>query len=325
MAFYVLQRLVQGFVLVWIVALVVFVALYVVGNPVDVLARPDAGEVERLEIARQLGLDQPIYVQYFVFIERAISGDLGTSFVFKLPALSVILARMPVTVELAFFGLAISILVGIPLGIAAGLKPTSWFGRAIMSGSIFGFSLPNFWVGLMLISIFAVQLKWLPAGGQGETVEVFGMPLAMLTLDGLRHLILPAVTLSLFKLALVIRIAQERTREVMGQDFIRFARARGLRPTRIVGVHLLVNLLVPLITILGLEFGSMIAFSVVTETVFAYPGMGKLLIDAIVRFDRPIIVAYLMLTVIVFVTINFVADILYAVVDPRVRLGSAGK
>jgi peptide/nickel transport system permease protein len=216
-----------------------------------------------------------------------------------------------------------SILAGIPLGMWAGLKPNSVFGRAIMSGSILGFSLPNFWIGLMLILLFAVELRVLPASGRGPTTTVLGVPLAIFSWEGLKHLLLPAITLALYKSALVIRIAQAGTREVMLQDYIRFARAKGLKTSRIVGVHVLKNIMIPVLTVLGLELGSMIAFAVVTETVFSYPGMGKLLIDSINRLDRPIIVAYLMLTVVIFVVINLVVDVLYAAVDPRIRLGEA--
>jgi peptide/nickel transport system permease protein len=203
------------------------------------------------------------------------------------------------------------------------LRPNSLFGRSIMSGSILGFSLPNFWIGLMLILLFAVELRWLPASGRGPTVTVLGVPLAIFSWEGLKHVILPAVTLALYKSALVIRITQAGTREVMMQDYIRFARAKGLKSSRIVGVHVLKNILIPVVTVLGLELGSMIAFAVVTETVFSYPGMGKLLIDSINRLDRPIIVAYLMLTVVIFVLINLLVDVLYAAIDPRIRLAEA--
>jgi peptide/nickel transport system permease protein len=239
------------------------------------------------------------------------------------PAVEVILQRLPATLELAMVGLLFSIAIGIPLGVLAGLKPESWVGKSIMSGSILGFSLPNFWIGLMLILLFAVELRLLPASGRGQTAEIFGVPFALFTLDGWKHLLLPAVTLALYKSALVVRIAQAGTREVMLQDYIRFARAKGLSRSRIVGVHVLKNIMIPVVTILGLELGSMIAFAVVTETVFAYPGMGKLLIDSINRLDRPIIVAYLMLTVLIFVVINLVVDLLYAAIDPRVRLSEA--
>ena len=323
MLVYLIRRLGQSLLIVAVMATLVFLAVYAVGNPIDILANPNADQQERDAIARSLGLDRPLYAQFATFVWNALHGDLGRSFVYNVPAVDVIVQRLPATLELALVGLIFSILIGIPLGMLAGLRPESLLGRTIMSGSILGFSLPNFWIGLMLILFFAVEWRILPASGRGETVEVLGVPVALLTADGWRHLILPALTLALYKSALVVRIAQAGTREVMLQDFIRFARAKGLSPSRIVGVHVLKNILIPVVTVLGLELGSMIAFAVVTETVFAYPGMGKLLIDSINRLDRPIVVAYLMLTVVIFVVINLMVDLLYAAIDPRVRLADA--
>ena len=323
MLVYLIRRLGQSLLVVTAMATLVFVGLYLVGDPVDILANPDADQAERAAIAARLGLDRPLHQQFATFVWNALQGDLGRSFVYNVSAVEVILQRLPATLELAFVGLTFSILIGIPLGVLAGLKPHSFPGRAIMTGSILGFSLPNFWIGLMLVLLFAVELKWLPASGRGPTTEVLGVPLAIFSVDGWRHLLLPAITLALYKSALVVRIAQAGTREVMMQDYIRFARAKGLGWRRIVGVHVLKNMLIPVVTVLGLELGSMIAFAVVTETVFAYPGMGKLLIDSINRLDRPIIVAYLMLTVLIFVVINLVVDLLYAAIDPRVRLAEA--
>jgi peptide/nickel transport system permease protein len=323
MLVYLIRRLGQSLLIVAVMATLVFLAVYAVGNPIDILANPNADQQERDAIARSLGLDRPLYAQFGTFVWNALHGDLGRSFVYNVPAVDVIVQRLPATLELALVGLIFSILIGIPLGMLAGLRPESLLGRTIMSGSILGFSLPNFWIGLMLILFFAVEWRILPASGRGETVEVLGVPVALLTANGWRHLILPALTLALYKSALVVRIAQAGTREVMLQDFIRFARAKGLSPSRIVGVHVLKNILIPVVTVLGLELGSMIAFAVVTETVFAYPGMGKLLIDSINRLDRPIVVAYLMLTVVIFVVINLMVDLLYAAIDPRVRLADA--
>jgi peptide/nickel transport system permease protein len=323
MLVYLIRRLGQSLLIVAVMATLVFLAVYAVGNPIDILANPNADQQERDAIARSLGLDRPLYAQFGTFVWNALHGDLGRSFVYNVPAVDVIVQRLPATLELALVGLIFSILIGIPLGMLAGLRPESLLGRTIMSGSILGFSLPNFWIGLMLILFFAVEWRILPASGRGETVEVLGVPVALLTADGWKHLILPALTLALYKSALVVRIAQAGTREVMLQDFIRFARAKGLSPSRIVGVHVLKNILIPVVTVLGLELGSMIAFAVVTETVFAYPGMGKLLIDSINRLDRPIVVAYLMLTVVIFVVINLMVDLLYAAIDPRVRLADA--
>ncbi len=320
MLIYLIRRLAQALLVIAVMATLVFFAVYAIGNPVDVLASPQADQIELEAITQRLGLDRPIYEQFAIFIGNALRGDLGNSFVYAEPAATLILKRLPATFELAFTALVIAVFLGIPLGVYAGLNPDSLGGRAVMGGSILGFSLPNFWQGMMLILIFAVLLGWLPAGGRGQTATFLGIESALFTLDGLRHLILPALNLALFKMALVIRLARAGTREVALQDYIRFARAKGLSRSRIVGVHILKNIMIPVVTILGLELGSMIAFAVVTETVFAYPGMGKLLIDSIGRLDRPIVVAYLMLTVVIFVVINLVVDIIYALVDPRVRL-----
>ena len=227
---------------------------------------------------------------------------------------------MPATFELALAALLMAIVIGIPFGVFAGLRPEARTSKVVMAGSILGFSLPTFWVGLMFIMVFAVILGWLPSTGRGDTVDVGGVPLSFLTIDGLSHLFLPALNLALFKISLVIRLARAGTREVVHQDYIKFARAKGLTTKRVVLVHLMKNILIPVVTVLGLEFGGLIAFSVVTETVFAWPGMGKLIIDSIQNLDRPVIVAYLMIIVLIFVIINLVVDVLYSVLDPRVRL-----
>lgn len=320
---YVIQRFGQALLTVAAMATVVFLGVYAIADPIDVLAAPDATPDERAQISQRLGLDQPLWMQFATFVWRALHGDLGRSFVYNEPAFTVILQRLPATLELAFTALFIAIALGLPLGLWAGLRAEKAADKAIMGGSILAFSLPNFWQGLMLVLIFSVTLGWLPAGGRGETLRIMGLDLGFLTLDGLRHLVLPAVNLALFKLAVVIRLARAGTREAMLQDYVRFARAKGLRPARIVGVHVLKNILLPVVTVIGLEFGAMIAFAVVTETVFAWPGIGKLLIDSINRLDRPVIVAYLMLTVCLFVLINFAIDLIYAALDPRVRLAEA--
>ncbi len=323
MIVYLIRRLGQAALVVAVMATLVFLAMYAVGNPVDILAPQDATESDRELIAKRLGLDRPLWEQFFIFAKNALQGDLGRSFVYNEPTLTLILQRLPATLELALVALFFSVAVGVPLGVYAGLKPESWLSRTIMSGSIVGFSLPNFWIGLMLILFFAVELKWLPASGRGPTTSLFGVPVSFLTWEGLRHLMLPAITLALYKAALVIRLARAGTREVVMQDYVRFARAKGLSRRRIVLVHILKNIMIPVTTVLGLELGSMIAFAVVTETVFAYPGIGKLLIDSINRLDRPVIVAYLMFTAVLFVVINFIVDMIYAAIDPRVRLVEA--
>ena len=308
-----MRRVLQSAIVVLVMSLVVFVGVHLVGDPVHILISDEMTQAEIDAFIHKLGLDRPVHEQYFHFLTNAMRGDLGNSFVFGEPALKLILQRMPATLELAFAAFLLAIVFGIPLGMYAGLKPESPASRAIMTGSILGFSLPTFWVGLMLIMVFAVMLGWLPSTGRGD----------FMTWDGLRHLALPAFNLALFKMALVTRLARAGTREAALQDYVKFARAKGLSPSRVVLVHVLKNILVPVVTVLGLELGGLIAFSVVTETVFAWPGMGKLLIDSIQRLDRPVIVAYLVITVLMFVVINLVVDILYSMLDPRVRLKEA--
>jgi peptide/nickel transport system permease protein len=317
---FLLRRISQGLLVIAAMAVLVFLGVYALGNPIDILISPEADQAERAQAIARLGLDRPLWVQFGLFVTSALHGDLGTSFVHGVPAIGLILSRMPATLELALVALVIAVGAGVPLGLAAGLAPQSVVSRGVMVGSIFGFSVPNFWLGLMLILLFAVNLHVLPAGGRGETREFLGIAWSLGTLDGLRHLILPALTLAIYKASLVIRLAYAGTREAMLQDFVRFARAKGLTPARIVGVHVLKTVLIPVVTVLGLELGSMIAFAVVTETVFAWPGMGKLLIDSIYRLDRPVIVAYLLVIVVMFVLINLAVDLIYMALDPRVRL-----
>jgi peptide/nickel transport system permease protein len=321
MSVFIIRRLLQAVIVVVGMSVIVFFGVNVIGNPVDILINPEFDQEEMERAIRALGLDRPVWEQYLVFVENAFKGDLGKSFVFGTPALQLIVQRMPATLELAFTALLMAIVLGIPLGMWAGLKPESYVGKTIMTGSILGFSLPTFWVGIMMIMIFAVMLGWLPSTGRGETVEVFGIEVSFLTWDGLKHILMPAINLALLKLSLVIRLARAGTREAALQDYVKFAaRAKGLSQRRIVMVHILKNILIPIVTVVGLEFGNLIAFSVVTETVFAWPGMGKLIIDSIQLLDRPIIVAYLMIIVIMFITINLVVDVLYSLLDPRVRL-----
>lgn len=301
-------------------SVIVFVGVYAIGDPVEILISPDADQMERERAIKALGLDLPLWQQYLTFLVRALHGDLGRSFVFNEPALQLILQKMPATLELALGATIMAVLIGLPLGLYAGLKPDSAGSKAIMAGSILGFSLPTFWVGLMLIMIFAVQLGWLPSTGRGETAEFLGLRWSFLTRDGLAHLIMPAINLSLFKISLVVRLTRSGVRETMLMDYVKFARAKGLSPRRVTYVHVFKNILIPVVTVVGLELGSTIAFSVVTESVFAWPGMGKLIIDSINVLDRPVIVAYLMIIVMMFIIINLAVDLLYSTLDPRVRL-----
>ena len=318
------RRILQALFVVLAMTVIVFIGVNVIGNPVEILVPPDADQAERLRVIAQLGLDKPLWVQYLSFLSGALHGDFGKSFVFSEPALQVILQRMPATLELAICALLLAIVIGIPLGLYAGLKPNSILAKAAMAGSILGFSLPTFWVGLLFIMVFAVQLGWLPSSGRGETRTLLGVQWSFLTMDGLAHLVLPAFNLALFKISLVMRLVRAGVREVLPLEYIKFARAKGLTERRVIFVHVLKNIMIPVVTVIGLEFGSTIAFSVVTESIFAWPGMGKLIIDSINMLDRPMIVAYLILIVFLFVTINLVVDLLYTVLDPRVRLESEG-
>jgi peptide/nickel transport system permease protein len=317
---FLLRRIGQSAFVMAAMALLVFVGVYALGNPIDILINPEADLIEREQAVQRLGLDRPLWEQFWIFVKSAATGDLGKSFVHGVPAIDLIFSRMPATMELALVALLLSVGLGIPLGLLAGVAPRSFVSRIIMTGSIFGFSLPNFWLGLMLILLFSVELQILPAGGRGETRTLFGIEWSFLTVDGLKHLILPALTLAIYKASLVVRLAYAGTREVLLQDFVKFARAKGLKARRVIGVHVLKAIMIPVVTVIGLELGSMIAFAVVTETVFAWPGMGKLLIESIYRLDRPVIVAYLIVVVALFVVINLVVDIVYTLLDPRVRL-----
>ena len=323
MTVFIIRRLLQSVMVLLVMSLLVFIGVHAIGNPVDVLISPDADQLERARTIAAFGLDKPLWQQYFIFIRNALSGDMGRSFAFSTPALALIFERMPATLELAVFAIMIAIGLGIPLGLWAGLRPSGLAGKTIMAVSILGFSLPTFWVGLMLIMVFAVQLGWLPSSGRGATQLLLGVPVSFLSWDGLRHLLLPASNLALFNIALVIRLTRAGAQEALLQDYVRFARAKGLSNLRIVGVHVLKNILIPIVTVIALQFGSVIAFSVVTETIFAWPGMGKLLIDSINVLDRPVIVAYLMIIVAMFIFVNLVVDLLYSVLDPRVRLTDA--
>jgi peptide/nickel transport system permease protein len=320
---FIIRRLLQALLVMAVMSGLVFVGLYVIGDPVSMMASPDATELDRAAIRHNFGLDKPLLQQYGIFLAHALRLDFGNSFLAGQPAMQLILERMPATMELATVAMLLSIVVGVPLGIWAGLKPQAISTRGIMTGSVLGFSLPNFWVGLMLIMIFAVYLGWLPASGRGATVQVGPVALSVFTLDGWSRLLLPATTIALAKAALIIRVTRAATREALPMDYIKFARAKGLPWGRILRVHLLKNILIPIVTVSGLEFGQVVAFAVVTETIFAWPGMGKLLIDSIVTLDRPVVVAYLILIVFFLVMLNLAVDLLYSVLDPRVRLQGA--
>ena len=321
MGLWLLRRVLQAILVILAMSAIVFIGMHLIGNPADVLLTSESTQADRERLIRDLGLDQPLVVQYFSFLGNALQGEMGRSFVYNMPAVSLILQRLPATLELAVAALLLAIVIGVPLGLFAGLKPRNPISKLITTGSILGFSLPTFWVGLLLIMVFSVQMGLLPASGRGQTVRVFGSNWSFLTLDGLRHMILPAINLALFKVSMVIRLTRAGAREVAAQDYVKFARAKGLSPLRIVIMHIFRNSMIPLVTVLGLEFGSTVAFAVVTESIFSWPGTGKLILDSLNALDRPVVVAYLLVVVTLFVTINLIVDILYRVLDPRVRIG----
>lgn len=318
---FLIQRLLQAAVVMVVISVLVFCGVFAIGNPIDVLISPDATQEIRLDTIRRYGFDQPLWRQYLNFANTLIHGEFGRSFVFNMPVLDLILSRLPATLELTLAAVIGATIIGVPLGMYAGYRPNAAGSRAIMGLSVIGFSVPTFWVGLLLIMLFAVELQWLPAGGRGDTVEVFGVQWSVLTWNGWAHLALPALTLSLFRMALMIRMARAGMREAMLSDYVRFARAQGLSDGKVIFGHVLKNISIPLVTIFGLELAATLAFAVVTETIFSWPGLGKLIIDSIQSLDRPVMVAYLMLVAFLFIMINFAVDVAYAALDPRVRSG----
>ena len=320
---FVIQRFLQALVVMLIISLLVFCGVYAVGNPIDVLLSPDATQQIREATIKAYGFDQPLWRQYFDFLGRLGRGDFGRSFVFNMPVLELIFSRLPATLELTLAAVIGATVLGVPLGMYAGYRPDSLISKTIMAVSILGFSVPTFWIGLVLIFTFAVILGVLPAGGRGETVRLFGIEWSILTGNGWKHLLLPALNLSLFKFAMMVRLARAGTREIMLSDTVKFARAAGISEWTILSRHVLRLIAVPIVTVFGLEFGATLAFAVVTETIFSWPGIGKLIIDSISSLDRPVMVAYLMLVAFLFIAINFFVDLAYAALDPRVRVRSA--
>lgn len=322
---FIIRRVLQAVLVLFVMTVLVFFGVNVIGNPVYIFASSECTQACLNAIIADLGLDRPVWEQYFIFLGNLAQGDLGRSFTHGVPAMSLIWERLPATLELALAALVLALVVGLPMGIHAGLRPESPLSRIFMGFSMLSFSVPVFWIGLILILTFSVRLGWLPAIGRGDLVNVLGVRVSFLTLDGLRHLALPALTLSLVMMAMVIRLTRAGMREVLHADYIRFARANGIRERRVIGVHVMKNILIPIVTVLGMEFGGVIAFAVVTESIFSWPGVGKMLIDAISVLDRPLIVAYLIFVVVMFVALNLFIDILYSLLDPRVRVGTGAR
>ena len=321
MVFFILKRLAQSLLVMAIVSLVSFSLFNFVGDPVNNMVGQDATREQRAEIREQLGLNDPIWTQYTRFMGNALQGDFGLSYRIKRPVDELILERLPATLELVFVSAVIALVVGIGFGVYTGIRRKSWLSRGVLSVSLVGVSLPTFIIGIALIYLFAVTLRWLPSSGRSGTVDFGWWKTSFLSVDGWRAIILPALTLSLFQLTMILRLVRAEMLEVMRTDYIKFARARGLSERSVHFVHALRNTLVPVITIIGLNIGGLIAFSVITETVFQWPGTGLMFIQAVDFVDVPIMAAYLMFVALLFVIINLIVDILYFVVDPRIRLG----
>ncbi len=318
---FILKRLAQSVLVMAVVSAISFSLFNFVGDPVNNMVGQDATREQRVQIRIDLGLDDPILTQYARFMGNALQGDFGLSYRIKRPVDQLIFERLPATIELVFVSAIIALVVGISLGVYTGIRRNSWISRTVLSTSLVGVSLPTFIIGIALIYLFAVILRWLPSSGRGGVVELGWWKTSFLTVDGWRAIILPAITLSLFQLTLILRLVRAEMMEVMRTDYIKFARARGLAERSINFVHALRNTLVPVITIIGLNIGGLIAFSVITETVFQWPGTGLMFIQAVDFVDVPIMAAYLVFVALLFVIINLIVDILYFVVDPRIRLG----
>lgn len=323
MLVFVLRRLVQALVVMLAVAFIAFMLFQYVGDPVLNLLGQDATQEQRAQLRRDLGLDQSFVVQFGHFVANAAQGEFGLSLRQGRQVSALIAERFPATLELSLVAALLALVLGIPLGVYAALRRGSAGAQLVMTLSLLGVSLPTFLIGILLILVFAVQLHWLPSFGRGEVVALGGWTTGLLTADGLKHLVLPAVTLSVFQLALILRLVRAEMLEVLRSDYIKFARARGLSDRAVHFGHALKNTLVPVITITGLQLGSLIAFAIITETVFQWPGMGLLFIQAVQFADIPVMAAYLCLIALIFVLINLVVDLLYFVVDPRLRIERA--
>jgi len=321
---FIIRRLAQSVLVMLAVALIAFMVFRYVGDPIASMVGVDTRLADQEVMRERLGLNDPFYVQFIRFVGNALQGQFGISYRLQQPVTELILQRLPATIELAFASAGIALVAGVGLGVYTALRPRSLSTGFVMSASLVGVSLPTFLIGIGLIYLFAVQLRWLPSSGRGVVVTLGWWRTGLLTESGLRSLILPAITLSLFQLTLIMRLVRAEMLEVLRADYIRFARARGLTQRAINFGHALKNTLVPVITITGLQLGSVIAFAIVTETVFQWPGVGSLFVNSVQVVDVPVMAAYLMFIALVFVVINLIVDILYYVVDPRLRLDRAG-
>ena len=321
---FILQRLIQAVIVMVVVAFIAFLLFQYVGDPVVFLLGQDAKPDQIAALRADLGLDQPFFVQYWHFLVNAVQGEFGLSLRQGSKVSRLIAERLPATLELALVAATLALCIGIPMGVYAALKRNTWLAQSFMMLSLLGVSLPTFLIGILLILAFAVGLGWLPSFGRGETVQLGWWTSGLLKGDGIQHIILPAITLAVFQLTLIMRLVRAEMLEVLRTDYIKFARARGLSDRAIHFGHALKNTLVPVMTITGLQLGGLIAFAIITETVFQWPGMGLLFIQAVTFADIPVMAAYLCLIALIFVSINLVVDLLYFAVDPRLRIGKAG-
>ncbi|MBX9701888.1 MAG: ABC transporter permease [Acetobacteraceae bacterium] len=318
---FILSRILQALPVMLVVALLSFAMFAYVGDPVAIMLGQDFTEAQRAALVAELGLDQPFFVQFARFVGNAVQGEFGLSYRLSRPVAQLIAERAPATLELAFCAAALALLIGVPMGVYTGLYRNSWLSRFFLTFSLIGVSLPTFLIGILLILTFSVWLGWLPSFGRGDTVQLGWWSTGFLTWSGIKALILPSITLGLFQLTLIMRLVRAEMLEVLRTDYIKFARARGLANRAVHFGHALKNTLVPVITIAGLQLGGIIAFAIVTETVFQWPGMGLLFIQSVGAADIPVMAAYLLLIALVFVTINLIVDLLYYAVDPRIRSG----
>jgi len=319
MTTYLAKRLIQGVIVLILVSMVCFAMFRFTGDPVVMLAGKDATYEEREQIRVAYGLDRPVYEQYLSFLKGAMQGDFGKSYVSQIDALDTILERFPATFELAVTAMCISFVLGVGLGVIVSISPNGVISRMIMAGSLVGISIPTFLIGILLVMFFSVYLNILPSFGRGDTVQIGFWRTGLLTLSGWQHIFLPALTLSGYQLAVLIRLTRAGMRETLSEEYIKTAWAKGLSPAKVILKHALRNVMIPVVTIAGLSFGELIAFSIVTETIFQWPGMGNLLLTSIFETDQPIIVTYIMLAAFIILSINILVDLLYALLNPRIR------
>jgi peptide/nickel transport system permease protein len=321
---FIIRRLLQSLMVMLAVGFIAFSLFNFVGDPVSLMLPPEATQADREEVRKSLGLDQPFYVQFGTFIVNAVQGNFGISLRLGRPVSQLLAERLPATLELAMTAAVFGLFVGIPMGVYTALKRDKWTSKLLLTGSLVGVSLPNFLIGIFLILIFAVWLGWLPSFGRGEVTQLGFWSTGFLTADGLKAIILPAITLGFYPITLIMRLVRAEMLEVLRTDYIKFARARGLTNNAVHFGHALKNTLVPVITITGLQLGGIIAFAIITETVFQWPGMGLLFIQAVQFADIPVMAAYLCLIGFIFVAVNLIVDLLYFAVDPRLRVEQSG-